>query len=268
MLRSAKLLASVASLFVVAAAPVAGQQVYKWVDETGRVHYSNSPPPSGAARGSVQSVAPKVSTMPAPTIDQDAARDRREQDLQRRVDQLEREQAAQQRAPATPSQSSAAAEAEAVRQWREQCRANRGTDCEGTPYYEPSYGSYYPYPPVVRPPVGNRPPRTGWRGGRLRPDAAGATAAAPCSDAVPRTAGAAAAIAARKFASITKKGRRGAPSLFDPPLDAPYRGSSELPIRNSSTARAHWRPSRIAQTTSDWPRRMSPAANTFGALVA
>ena len=157
MLRSAKLLASVASLFVVAAAPVAGQQVYKWVDETGRVHYSNSPPPSGAARGSVQSVAPKVSTMPAPTIDQDAARDRREQDLQRRVDQLEREQAAQQRAPATPSQSSAAAEAEAVRQWREQCRANRGTDCEGTPYYEPSYGSYYPYPPVVRPPVGNRP---------------------------------------------------------------------------------------------------------------
>jgi len=157
MLRSAKLLASVASLFVVAAAPVAGQQVYKWVDETGRVHYSNSPPPSGAARGSVQSVAPKVSTMPAPTIDQDAARDRREQDLQRRVDQLEREQAAQQRAPVTPSQSSAAAEAEAVRQWREQCRANRGTDCEGTPYYEPSYGSYYPYPPVVRPPVGSRP---------------------------------------------------------------------------------------------------------------
>ena len=26
---------------------------------------------------------------------------------------------------------------------------------------------------------------------------------------------------------------------------------------------AHWRPSRIAHTTSDWPRRMSPAANTF-----
>ena len=35
------------------------------------------------------------------------------------------------------------------------------------------------------------------------------------------------------------------------------------PIRNSSTARAHCRPSRIAQTTSDWPRRMSPAANTL-----
>ena len=37
-----------------------------------------------------------------------------------------------------------------------------------------------------------------------------------------------------------------------------------MPIRNSSTARAHWRPSRIAQTTSDWPRRMSPAAKSFG----
>ena len=36
------------------------------------------------------------------------------------------------------------------------------------------------------------------------------------------------------------------------------------PIRYSSTARAAWRPSRIAQTTSDWPRRMSPAAKTFG----
>ena len=46
------------------------------------------------------------------------------------------------------------------------------------------------------------------------------------------------------------------------------RGSSENPMRNSSTARAHWRPSRIAQTTSDWPRRMSPAANTFGTEVA
>ena len=42
------------------------------------------------------------------------------------------------------------------------------------------------------------------------------------------------------------------------------RGSVDAPIRNSSTARAHWRPSRIAHTTSDWPRRMSPAAKTFG----
>ena len=38
------------------------------------------------------------------------------------------------------------------------------------------------------------------------------------------------------------------------------RGSSVTPIRASSTARAHWRPSRMAQTTRLWPRRMSPQA--------
>ncbi len=46
-----------------------------------------------------------------------------------------------------------------------------------------------------------------------------------------------------------------------------YLGSSVRPISASSTARAHWRPSRMAQTTSDWPRRMSPAAKIFGWLV-
>ena len=34
-----------------------------------------------------------------------------------------------------------------------------------------------------------------------------------------------------------------------------------------STARAHWRPSRIAQTTRLCPRRMSPQENTFASLV-
>ena len=47
-------------------------------------------------------------------------------------------------------------------------------------------------------------------------------------------------------------------------LLADQRGSVVDPIRNLSTEWAHWRPSRIAHTTSDWPRRMSPAANTFG----
>ncbi len=45
------------------------------------------------------------------------------------------------------------------------------------------------------------------------------------------------------------------------------RGRSLRPIRNSSTARAHWRPSRMAQTTRDWPRRMSPQAKTRVAEV-
>ncbi len=51
-------------------------------------------------------------------------------------------------------------------------------------------------------------------------------------------------------------------------LSARQRGSVLAPMRNSSTARAHWRPSRIAHTTSDWPRRMSPAAKTLATLVA
>ncbi|CFL17702.1 Uncharacterised protein [Burkholderia pseudomallei] len=50
-------------------------------------------------------------------------------------------------------------------------------------------------------------------------------------------------------------------------LPSAQRGNSELPIRYASTERAHWRPSRIAQTTSDWPRRMSPAANTLSTDV-
>ena len=48
---------------------------------------------------------------------------------------------------------------------------------------------------------------------------------------------------------------------------AGQRGSAVLPIRNLSMACAAWRPSRIAQTTSDWPRRMSPAANTLAREV-
>ena len=39
------------------------------------------------------------------------------------------------------------------------------------------------------------------------------------------------------------------------------------PISASSIARAACRPSRIAQTTSDWPRRTSPAANSLSTLV-
>ena len=46
-----------------------------------------------------------------------------------------------------------------------------------------------------------------------------------------------------------------------------YRGSTDEPIRNVSIACAACRPSRIAQTTSDWPRRRSPAANTLSRLV-
>ncbi len=45
------------------------------------------------------------------------------------------------------------------------------------------------------------------------------------------------------------------------------RGNSLAPINTSSTARAAWRPSRMAQTTRLWPRRMSPAAKTLSIFV-
>lgn len=40
------------------------------------------------------------------------------------------------------------------------------------------------------------------------------------------------------------------------------------PLKYSSIAFAALRPSAIAHTTKDWPRRMSPAAKTFGTEVA
>jgi hypothetical protein len=43
----------------------------------------------------------------------------------------------------------------------------------------------------------------------------------------------------------------------------PQRGSTVWPISALSTAWAAWRPSRIAQTTRLWPRRMSPHAQTL-----
>jgi len=44
-------------------------------------------------------------------------------------------------------------------------------------------------------------------------------------------------------------------------------GRIVAPISSLSMACAAWRPSRIAQTTSDWPRRMSPATKTLPTLV-
>src|SRR5260370_948069 len=52
------------------------------------------------------------------------------------------------------------------------------------------------------------------------------------------------------------------------PCVIPGAGSVLEPMRNASTARAAPRPSLIAQTTSDWPRRQSPAATIVGLFVA
>jgi hypothetical protein len=49
-------------------------------------------------------------------------------------------------------------------------------------------------------------------------------------------------------------------------MAAPVRGRVVAPMRRLSMARAASRPSAIAQTTRDCPRRMSPAAKTPGTL--
>ena len=46
-----------------------------------------------------------------------------------------------------------------------------------------------------------------------------------------------------------------------------FASNIDSPMRNSSTFRAASRPSEIAHTTKDCPRRQSPAANTFSTEV-
>ena len=104
--------------------------------------------------------------------------------------------------------------------------------------------------------------------------------AAPAATTVPVPRGESRAVAAtgskRTTGRAPSQNRRnsgrfpGIPFVRNRPIEPAarhYRGSRVVPIRNLSIAWAHWRPSRIAQTTSDWPRRMSPAANTFGSEV-
>jgi hypothetical protein len=57
------------------------------------------------------------------------------------------------------------------------------------------------------------------------------------------------------------------PARTSRPSNCGLLGSSLDPIRNLSTPTAASRPSQIAHTISDWPRRVSPAAKTPGTLV-
>jgi hypothetical protein len=138
------------TLFVLAglAGTVAAHaQVYKWVDDKGVVNYSSAPPPQGRSGVRLNEEASRVTTVPAP----EARRDDAAPALRRRVEQLEREADAQRQAAL---QQDAAAN-EAQRRWIEQCRAARRVDCDdpNRGAFAPGY-DYYPYPPVVRPPIG------------------------------------------------------------------------------------------------------------------
>ena len=137
-----------------ALAGVAHAQVYKWVDDKGVVNYSSAPPAKG--KGVVKLDEDRVTTIPSPGARRDdpaaAANPAAPGDpaLRQRIDQLEREAAAQRQ---SAGQQDAAA-ADAYRRWLEQCRAERRVDCD-----DPNRGALdsrydYAYPPRVRPPIG------------------------------------------------------------------------------------------------------------------
>jgi hypothetical protein len=132
-----------------ASAPSAQAQVYKWVDDQGVVNYSSTPPPKGRSAVTLDADKGRVTTIPAPDARREAAAPGGDAALRQRIDQLERDAAAQRQAA---SQQDAAA-AEAARRWREQCLAERRVDCDdaGRGVFDPGYG--YVYPPYARPPI-------------------------------------------------------------------------------------------------------------------
>jgi hypothetical protein len=135
---------------VILAGGVAHAQVYKWVDDKGVVNYSSTPPPKGKGAVKLDEASGRVTTVPAPDARRDDPAAGADPALRRRVDQLEREAAAQRQSAAQQE----AAAAEAQRRWVEQCRAERRVDCDGPNrgYLDSRYD--YAYPPHVRPPIG------------------------------------------------------------------------------------------------------------------
>jgi hypothetical protein len=148
--------ALVAAVFISAISMGAtGAEIFKWKDEKGVVHYSNSPPPKGTEATVLDESKSNVSVVPGYKPPDGATVPGSDPALQDRVRRLERELDQERQSQSAAAQS----QADAYAKWRAECLAQRGTDCDdpnaaGTPIY----GGYpYPGPPVVRPP--GRPDR-------------------------------------------------------------------------------------------------------------
>ena len=118
---------------ILASAP-ASAQVYKWVDGGGVTNYSNQPPTDPKAAKKVEVIEDRISVYTpdkslAQAIEYD--RQRSNQALSRRVDDLERQLDAERRV-----RQYAAAEVPAA---YDPCLSAAAFDCMGT------YGGYYPY---------------------------------------------------------------------------------------------------------------------------
>lgn len=125
-------------------------EIYKWKDEKGVVHYSNTPPPQGAGATVLDESKGKVSVVPAYKPPSAAPSTGSDPALQDRVRRLEREldQERQSQSAATQNQT------QTYEQWREQCLAQRRTDCDDPGAAAAPVYDGYPGPQVVRPPPG------------------------------------------------------------------------------------------------------------------
>jgi len=137
-----------AGFAVVLLSRASATEIYKWVDENGITNYSNVAPPNRASK-TLDEDAGRVSTVEAPgrTRNDSAQGDRA---LRDQLDRVEQELA---RSRQMANQQDLAG-SDAYTRWREECIAQRRTDCDN-PYetvYAPSYIG--PSPPLrPRPPL-------------------------------------------------------------------------------------------------------------------
>jgi hypothetical protein len=140
--------ALLAAVACVAAGAADASEIYKWTDEKGVVHYSNTPPPKGASATVLDESKGKVSVVPAYKPPDGAAASGNDPALQDRVRRLERELEQERRSQSAAAQS----QTDAYDQWRADCLAQRRTDCDDPNAAAAPVYSGYPAPPVVRPP--------------------------------------------------------------------------------------------------------------------
>ena len=96
---------ALAALFVLAAMPAAAQTMYKWVDEKGTTHFSESPPPDEKTEKKASKVTPKVTPPSGPVTP--STTDWKAKDAEFRQRQIERGQQDQAEAKDTAKRQAA-----------------------------------------------------------------------------------------------------------------------------------------------------------------
>jgi Domain of unknown function (DUF4124) len=141
-------LALLAAAAFMCAGAIDASEIYKWKDEKGVVHYSNTPPPKGADATVLDESKGKVSVVPAYKPPDGTPVQGGDPALQDRVRNLERQLEQERQSQSAAAQS----QADAYSQWRAQCLAQRRTDCDDPNAAVAPVDSGYPVPQVVRPP--------------------------------------------------------------------------------------------------------------------